>query len=118
VGKPSRQDELPLQLVRALQEFEKWEVDFIGPINPKTKNSKARYIITATDYLTRWEKAAVVQDYLTDTTARFIFESIITWFRCPRSLTIDQGAHFISNTIATLTAEILIQHHKSSPYHP
>jgi hypothetical protein len=57
VGKPSRRDELPLQPVRALQAFEKWAVDFIGPINPTTKHSKARYIITATDYLTRWVEA-------------------------------------------------------------
>jgi hypothetical protein len=32
-------------------------------------------------------------------------------------LTNDQGAHFISSTIAALTEEFLIQHHKSSPYH-
>jgi hypothetical protein len=35
VGKPSHRDELPLQPVRALQAFEKWVVDFIGPINPQ-----------------------------------------------------------------------------------
>jgi transposase InsO family protein len=39
-------------------------------------------------------------------------------FGCPRSLTSDQGAHFISSTIATLKEYFLIQHHKSSPYHP
>jgi transposase InsO family protein len=83
-----------------------------------TKHSKARYIITATDYLTHWAEATVVQDCSTDTAARFIFENIITRFGCPRSLTNDQGAHFISSTIATLTTEFLIQHHKSSPYHP
>jgi transposase InsO family protein len=33
-------------------------------------------------------------------------------------LTSDQGAHFISETVATLTHEFLIQHHKSIPYHP
>jgi hypothetical protein len=73
VGKSSKRDELPLQPVRDLQSFEKWEVDFIGSINPITKNSKARYIITATDYLTCWAKAIVVQDCSIDMTARFIF---------------------------------------------
>jgi hypothetical protein len=77
-------------------------VDFIGPINPTTKHSKARYIITATDYLTRWAEATIVQDCSTDTAARFIFENIITRFGCPRSLTSDQGAHFISSTIQSL----------------
>jgi hypothetical protein len=61
VGNPSCKDELPLHPVRALQAFEKWVVDFIGPINPQAKNSKDRYIITTTDYLTRWVEAEVVQ---------------------------------------------------------
>jgi transposase InsO family protein len=117
VGKPSQRDEVPLQPVRALQAFEKWAVDFIGSINPTTKHSKDRYIITTTDYLTRWDEAVVVQDCSTDTAARFIFENIITQFGCPRSITSDQGAHFISSTIEKLTTEFLIQHHKSSPYH-
>jgi transposase InsO family protein len=53
-----------------------------------------------------------------DTATRFIFENIITRFGFPRSLTSDQGVHFINITIATLTHEFLIQHHKSIPYHP
>jgi transposase InsO family protein len=53
-----------------------------------------------------------------DTAARFIFENIITHFRCPRSLTNDQGTHFSRSTIETLTAKFMIQHHKRSPYHP
>jgi hypothetical protein len=53
-------------------------VDFIGPINPPTKHSKARYIITTIDYLTWWDEAEVVQDCSIDTTARFIFENIIS----------------------------------------
>jgi hypothetical protein len=97
-----------MQPVQALQAFEKWEVDFIGPINPTTKHSKARYIITTTDCLMCWAKAVVFQDCSTNTGARFIFENIITRFGCPRSLTNDQGAHFISITIEKLTIEFLI----------
>jgi hypothetical protein len=107
-----------LQLVRALQAFEKWVIDFIGPINPTSKHSKDRYIITTTNYLTRWDEVAFVQEFSTNTTERFIFENIITHFGCPRSLTSDQGAHFISSTIENLTIEFLIQHHKRIPYHP
>jgi transposase InsO family protein len=58
------------------------------------------------------------QDFSIDIVSRFIFEIIITRFGCPRSLTSDQGVHFISNTIVNITTELLIQHHKSIPYHP
>ena len=98
MGKLSCRDELPLQPVRALQAFEKWAIDFIGPINPIAKHSKDRYIITMTNYLTCWVEAAAVQDCSKDIAAKFIFENIITQFGCPKSLTNDQGAHFISNT--------------------
>jgi hypothetical protein len=80
VGKPSGRYELPLQPVRVLQEFEKWVVNFIGPINPPTKHSNARYIITTNDYLTRWDEEEEVQEYSINTTTRFIFKNIITWF--------------------------------------
>jgi hypothetical protein len=33
IKNPSRRDELPLFLVTMLESFEKWEIDFMGPIN-------------------------------------------------------------------------------------
>ena len=50
-GKPSRRDEMPLVPQVTLQAFDKWAIDFVGPINPPAKKYGARYIITATDYL-------------------------------------------------------------------
>jgi len=77
-----------------------------------------RYIITTTKYLARWLEATPVRDYTTDTAARFIFENIISRFGYPKSLTSDQGTHFINEIVESLLKNFMIQHHKSSPYHP
>jgi hypothetical protein len=68
VGKPSRRDEIPLAPQLNLQEFEKWAIDFVGPINPPGKHTGARYIITVTEYLTRWAEARDVKDCSETTT--------------------------------------------------
>jgi transposase InsO family protein len=91
---------------------------FVGPITLPVRHLQDQYIITAIDYLTRWDEGEPVNDCSSDTVVRFIFSNIISCFVCPRSLTNDQGTHFFNQTIATLTQEFIIQHHKSSPYHP
>ena len=69
-----------------LQPFNKWAVDFMGPINPPGKQTSVRCTITATDYLTRWVEASLVVDCSAAKIGRFIFENIMTCFGCPRIL--------------------------------
>jgi hypothetical protein len=69
VGKPSRRDEIPLNPQVTLQAFDKWAIDFAGPINPQERRSRERYIITVTEYLTRWEEATLVIDCISETDA-------------------------------------------------
>jgi hypothetical protein len=54
VGNLYRRDEMPLNPQITLQAFDKWAIDFVRPINPQARRSRARYIVTTTDYLTRW----------------------------------------------------------------
>lgn len=100
-----------------LQPFEKWEIDFAGPIQPQGKKTRARYIITATEYLTLWAEAQLVKDCTGATAAKFLFEYVLTRFRCPKILMSDRGTHFLNETISTLTKEFQVYHQKSTPYH-
>jgi transposase InsO family protein len=118
VTKPSKRDEIPLAPPLTLQAFEKWAIDFVEPINPPGKRTGARYIIIATEYLTRWAEARVFKDFSATTVARFIFDDIITRFGCPKILMSDQGTHFINKTVEALTEEFVVHHQKSTPYHP
>lgn len=63
---------MPLNPQMMLQLFEKWAIDFLGPIAPQGKMG-AHYIITATKYLIQWAEAWPVKDYTTVTTAKFLF---------------------------------------------
>ena len=46
----------PLQPITISESFEQWSIDVIGEINPDS-SLKHRYILTATDYFTRWVEA-------------------------------------------------------------
>ena len=101
-----------------LQVFDKWEIDFVGPINPLAKRSGERYIIIVIEYLTIWAKEAPLKYCNAETTTHFLFEPVITRFGCPRILMSDQGTHFINNTIRDMNEEFEVYHQKSTPYHP
>jgi hypothetical protein len=98
-----------------LQVFEKWAIDFVGPINPLEKSSGERYIITMTEYLKRWVEATPVKDCSVKTSTHFVFEQVITRFGCPRILMSDQGTHFINNTIKAMIEYFEVYHQKSTP---
>ena len=113
---PLKADFNTLNPVESWQPFEKWGIDFIGPISP-TSNLN-RYIISATDYAAKWgeAKAFVYTDALS--TVKFLYENVITRFGCPLQIISDQGSHFLNEVIAHLLGEFMVTHRKSSPYYP
>jgi hypothetical protein len=64
---------MPLRTQVILKVFDKWEIDFVGPINPPRKSSRARCIVTTIEYLTRWAEATPVKDCSTYTITHFLF---------------------------------------------
>ena len=90
----------------------------MGPISPASRYGQKRYILVATDYVTKWAEAEAVRSNDAATVARFLYEHIITRFGCPKELESDRGSHFINSTIEALTDKYEIKHRKTTPYHP
>ena len=116
-GKSSRRDEMPLAPQITLQAFDKWVIDFVGPISPLGKGTSACYIITMTDYLTRWVEATPVKYCTVAAAAKFLFENLVTKFGCPKIFQSDRGTHFVNKLIDELITEFQIHHRKTKPYH-
>ncbi|CAM6083743.1 unnamed protein product [Calypogeia fissa] len=51
-GRPHKTQMHPLHPILPLAPFEKWRIDYIGPIIPVTQYRRNRYILLATDYAT------------------------------------------------------------------
>ena len=106
---PSIQVSGPLVPILPLAPFEKWGIDFVGPIQPVTRYTKNRYILVATDYATKWVEAVALRKNDAKVTARFLFDNIITRFGCPLELVSDRGSHFLNSTIEALTEQYFDQ---------
>jgi hypothetical protein len=116
VGKPAPSNEMPLQTQVLIEPFEKWALDFIGPINPPSKQKK--YILVCTDYVTKWVEAKALPFANEKSVVNFLFEDIFTRFGVPREIVTDQGSQFTSKMVERLVEDYKIKHRKSTPYHP
>ncbi|KAL3694004.1 hypothetical protein R1sor_007655 [Riccia sorocarpa] len=98
--------------------FEKWGIDFVGPIQPVTRYTRRRYILVATDYATRMVEAEATRKDDAVTVAEFFFRNIISRYGCPLELVSDRGTHFLNNLVTELTNYFQIKHRKTTPYNP
>jgi len=62
---------MPLNPQLVIEPFERWVLDFIGPINPSS-NQKT-YILVAIEYVTKWVEAEALQRATEDSVIHFIF---------------------------------------------
>eukprot|EP00253_Pinus_taeda_P002336 PITA_02336 len=76
MGKPTPKDEMPLQPQVIFEPFEKWGMDFVGPINPPS--SKKQYIIVSTEYLTKWEETKEIKVVTEEKVAEFLGKTYST----------------------------------------
>ena len=96
--------------------FNKWGIDFVGPIEPPSIQKS--YILVCTDYVTKLDEAKPMKHPFDNNVTKFLYKCIFTRYGVPRELQLDQGPQFTSNLIVALMEEYKIWHGKSSPYHP
>jgi hypothetical protein len=88
-SKPTPSTAMPLVPLMAFAPFEKWGIDFVGPIAPATRHGRKRYILVATDYAIQWAEAMACKNNDAKIIARFLYENIISRFGCPKKLISD-----------------------------
>eukprot|EP00253_Pinus_taeda_P005102 PITA_05102 len=107
----------PLQLVNIEQPFEQWGLDIIGEIVPHSSNQH-RYIITATDYFTKWVEAIQLKVANSDAIIEFIDQFIITKFGVPNALIFYNASYFSGSSIFEFSLKRSFKLKYSANYYP
>ncbi|KAL5479401.1 hypothetical protein EMCRGX_G022921 [Ephydatia muelleri] len=91
-------------------------IDFIGPLSPVAKDG-SRYILTISDYFTKWVEVVPTVNKMASTVASSLFK-IFMRMGLPRVLLSDNGSEFC-NALNDQLSEILgIKRRLTTPYHP
>ena len=78
---------MPLNQQMVLTPFEKWGMDFIGPIDLPSNGKSS--ILVCTNYLTKWVEVKSMKHACDHKVAKFLYEEIFTRYGIPRKLVTD-----------------------------
>lgn len=95
---------------------ERYGIDILGPFPKSYKDNK--YVVVATEYLTRFAIARALPDATTALIAMFVVEDLICTFGCPREILSDRGVQFRSNLMRDLLNYVQIKAKFTTAYHP
>jgi hypothetical protein len=107
----------PLQPVTVDSPFQQWGLDIIGPINPSS-SQQHKYILTTTDYFTRWSEVAPLKVVNTNQVVSFLNSHIITRFGVPECLVFYNASYFSSLDMNIFSLEKGIKLKYSASYYP
>ena len=113
-GKNKRTE--PLHPIKVGQPFDRVGMDIVGPL-PMTERGN-KYIVVATDYLTKWPEARALPNAKASSVVPFFYEDIICRHGCPKELLTDRGTHFVNEILDSLCNKMGIKHKLMTAYHP
>jgi transposase InsO family protein len=112
---PTSKQTTSLRVIERGGPFKKWGMDFVGPL-PRTAGGY-QYLVTAIDYGTAWACAIPLKKQSAKAAIEMV-KSIILQFGVPEEITTDNGPEFDSYKFINFLKINLIQHNRTSPYHP
>ena len=117
VAKASRhQKPAPLRPMPIVSRFERWHIDFLGPLHESSDNKK--YILLLVDSFSRWPEAFALEKADARSVAEVLYEQIFTRYGAPKTLVSDRGKQFLAALVASLCELFKVKRVHTSPYHP
>eukprot|EP00253_Pinus_taeda_P013134 PITA_13134 len=107
----------PLQPVNIEQPFEQWGLDIIREINPPS-SKQHKYILTATDYFTKWVEEIHLKTANSEAIIEFIDQFIITRFGVPTALLFDNASYLSRNAMFDFAIKRGFKLKYSANYYP
>jgi len=108
---------LPLKPISTKKPFQQWGLEFIGEIHPSS-SGQHRWILTATDYFTKWIEAIPCSQANDSTIMQFLESNILSRFSCPEKIITDNAAAFKSKRIISFCHKYHITLGHSTAYYP
>ena len=107
----------PLKPISVSAPFQQWGLDFICEINPPSIGQH-KWILTATDYFTKWIEAISTRNATDVVIIKFLLENIFARFGTPRKLVTDNARAFKSVKMHNFyqNHNLILSH--STPYYP
>ena len=96
-----------------------WErigVDITGP-HPKSRNGY-KYILTVTDYFSKWADAFPIRNQEATTVARVLVDRVFSYMGMPIQILTDRGSNFESQLFEELLRCIHVDHVRTTAYKP
>eukprot|EP00253_Pinus_taeda_P004884 PITA_04884 len=108
---------LPLKPISTEKPFQQWGLNFIGEIHPSS-SGQHKWILTATDYFTKWIEAIPCIQANESTIIQFLESNILSRFGCPEKIITDNTVAFKSKNIINFYHKFHITLGHSTTYYP
>ena len=108
---------LPLKPVQVEAPFQQWGLDIIREINTSSSGHH-RWIMTTTDYFTKWIEAVPTRRATDAVIIQFLEENILSRFGIPRKIIRDNAAAFKSKKMVNFCNKYHIHLGHLTAYYP